>query len=143
MRYRWIAADDAAHAGAAALRHEVLRAPLGFAFAADWGDAEPGVAHVVAEEGERVVGYGWLQVSGDSARARYICVAPGARGLGVGTGLVRAIVERARGDGVGSLWLNSRVEAEGFYTRLGFTTAGGVFETETGLPHVRMEMRLG
>lgn len=59
----------------------------------------------------------------DEAGFRMLVVDPAARGLGVGTGLVRACIERARAHGVRTLRLSTQPDmttAHRIYERLGF-----------------------
>ena len=64
----------------------------------------------------------------DAAGFRMLAVAPAAQGRGVGEALVRACIERARGDGRGRLVLHSTpsmTTAHRLYERLGFRRAPG------------------
>ena len=45
----------------------------------------------------------------------------GARGAGHGAALVRWLAARAASEGISRLYLDSRVTAQGFYQKLGFT----------------------
>ncbi|HYM84721.1 MAG TPA: GNAT family N-acetyltransferase [Candidatus Dormibacteraeota bacterium] len=66
----------------------------------------------------------WFEdAADDEAVFRALAVAPEAQGLGVGTALVEACIERARRDGRAALALNTRpsmVAAQRIYERLGF-----------------------
>lgn len=63
------------------------------------------------------------------------------RGRGVGTALLRTLVEHARARGLPELSLHAQRDAVPFYERHGFTTTGAEFE-EAGIPHVRMRRGL-
>lgn len=135
--------DDPRFDQVRSLRHAVLRAPLGIPYEADWDDHGRGVRHLAAVDGTTVLGYGRVVIDLDGARIRYMCVDPEARGGGIGTAIVNALVERAREERAPMVWLNARLMAVEFYRRLGFTEVGGLFDSEeTHLPHKRMEMRL-
>lgn len=72
-------------------------------------------------------------------QVRQVAVSPAARGLGVGRELMNFIEDLARDQGADELWLESRGGAYGFYSRLGYITAGEEFISElTRLPHCRM-----
>ena len=63
------------------------------------------------------------------------------RGKGVGTALLRAMVDRARGRFIARAVLHAQVQAAGFYRRFGFIERGGPFQ-EAGIPHVEMALEL-
>ncbi|WBU38719.1 GNAT family N-acetyltransferase [Homoserinibacter sp. YIM 151385] len=86
---------------------------------------EPSVVLLVAEEGDRVVGYAivtiapLLSTSGPAAQLQEIVVDRGIRGSDLGTQLVRAVEEECVRRGVRQLTVASR-RAGGFYDRLGY-----------------------
>lgn len=63
------------------------------------------------------------------------------RGKGVGTALLRTLVEQARARGLPEISLHAQRDAVPFYERHGFVPAGAEFE-EAGIPHVRMRRAL-
>ncbi|MCX8006966.1 MAG: GNAT family N-acetyltransferase [Coriobacteriia bacterium] len=142
-RLVWVAPHDARMRAVCDLRHEVLMAPFGVPRDDDWGDDDPASSHLLALEGERVVGYVRLIVRGEEAQLRHVAVAFDRQRSGVGTALVEEACRRAAELGAGVVHLNARLPAVGFYQRLGFiVTSDEPFSTgRTGLPHVRMERR--
>jgi predicted GNAT family N-acyltransferase len=54
------------------------------------------------------------------------------------------IEDEAQRRGLTLLSLNARTTAQGFYSRIGWRTVSDVFPFgRTGVPHVRMEKRIG
>jgi predicted GNAT family N-acyltransferase len=138
-----ITADDPRFAQAAALRHEVLRAPLGIDDPGDWHDADPGVVHAVVVDDGVVLGYGRLVTGSGETRIRHMAVRESARGTGVGAAVMRELIAAAEERGASVVVLDARLPAVGFYERLGFTAEGPVFDSvETGVPHRRMTRAL-
>ncbi|MEU3345783.1 GNAT family N-acetyltransferase [Streptomyces sp. NPDC006700] len=66
-----------------------------------------------------------------------LAVTAGARGLGVGAALVRAIEDAARARGLTAVDLHAQTHALGFYERLGYTAYGPEFP-DAGIPHRAM-----
>lgn len=61
----------------------------------------------------------------------------GARGLGVGAALVRAIEDAARELGLAAVDLHAQTHALGFYERLGYVAYGPEFP-DAGIAHRAM-----
>jgi N-acetylglutamate synthase-like GNAT family acetyltransferase len=141
----WIDADDPRMAEAHALRHEALFAPFGLARDDRWDDAGVDRRHLVALDEGTVVGYASLLLEADgTGHIRQVSVRPALQGRGIGRALMAECEAEARRLGLPLVWLNARVTAEGFYRRLGYTTVSGTFPSgRTGVPHARMEKRLG
>lgn len=68
-------------------------------------------------------------------RLRGMAVEPTLQGKGLGGRLVQAGLEHIREQAGKRLWCNARVSAQGFYTKLGFTIQGEVFEIKPIGPH--------
>jgi ribosomal protein S18 acetylase RimI-like enzyme len=140
----FIIASDPLFRQAAELRHRVLYEPHGVADQLDFDDEAPGSVHAVVVEGTRVVGYGRLQRHVGETQIRHLCVDRTAQGGGLGTALLKALVDKARREGSRKVYLNARFTALGLYRRLGFVEVGSIFHTENvAVPHKRMELALG
>ncbi len=70
-----------------------------------------------------------------------MAVLPEFRNAGVGAGILRFLIDRARVRGFSRAILHAQVTAEGFYLKQGFGPAGGVFD-EAGIAHRLMEREL-
>jgi predicted GNAT family N-acyltransferase len=94
--------------------------------------------HALARDAQgRALGTGRLLPDGHIGR---MAVLASARGLGVGTALLHALMQAARERGHVEAVLSAQTHAVPFYARLGYTTMGEVYE-EAGIPHV--DMRCG
>ncbi|MDI6692691.1 MAG: GNAT family N-acetyltransferase [Anaerosomatales bacterium] len=145
VRLEWVASDDARMRDVCDLRHEVLMAPFGVARLDEWGDDDPASSHLLALDGERVVGYTRLILDGEEAQLRHVAVAFDKQRAGIGTALIQEACRAAADRGARRVWLNARLPAVPFYERLGFVvTSPEPFPAgRTGQPHVRMERLLG
>lgn len=79
--------------------------------------------YTVAEEDDRIVGYGGIDCAGNTADIMTIAVVPEVRGHGVGRGLLGHLTERARDSGADALLLEVRADnepARDLYLRAGF-----------------------
>jgi len=79
--------------------------------------------YVVAVEGERIVGYGGIDVAGDVADLMTIATTSTARGTGLGARLLEELVLRAEQAGAEALVLEVRADnepAKRLYDRHGF-----------------------
>jgi len=82
-----------------------------------------GELFLVAEDGERVVGYCIGCIGRGAASLESIAVAPSMKGRGVADALLRALLRRLRRRGVGRVGLMVKVtnlRAMGFFERYGF-----------------------
>ena len=82
----------------------------------------PGVWLTIAAVGERDVAFALARSTGDEAELLLLATRPGARKRGIGGALLRAVIDEARGRGVGTLHLEVRAgnEAVQLYVREGF-----------------------
>lgn len=85
-----------------------------------------------------VVGTGRLLPDGHIGR---MAVLAPARGTGVGTALLRALMQAARERGHRNVVLSAQTHAVPFYQRLGFAVEGEVYQ-EAGIDHVDMRRAL-
>jgi predicted GNAT family N-acyltransferase len=65
------------------------------------------------------------------------------RGEGIGTAVLRAVLEHVARHGGGLLWCSARTSARSFYERAGFVSRGDVWAEPNLGPHVMMERRVG
>jgi amino-acid N-acetyltransferase len=76
--------------------------------------------YVVAYVGAAIVGAAGVERHDEAGLLRSVAVAAAARGGGLGAGLVRECIARARERSLTSLWLLTTT-APGFFERIGFT----------------------
>jgi predicted GNAT family N-acyltransferase len=70
-----------------------------------------------------------------------MAVLASARGAGIGSRVLRALMDAAPGFGFKQIVLNAQVRVAGFYVRHGFIAEGDEF-LEVDIPHIRMRARL-
>ena len=98
---------------------------------------DPAYHHVVAETGGRAVGTARMMDDGHIGR---VAVLREFRRNGLGTGLLRALLDLGAARGIARYYLHAQVSALRFYGNLGFDPEGPVFD-EAGIPHRRMVRR--
>ena len=97
--------------------------------------------HLVAVDEGRIVGTCRVLVDGELARIGRMVVDAGLRRGGVGSALLHAGEQAARGAGARRMRLHAQVAAQGFYARSGYIAGGEPF-VEDGIDHVTMERSL-
>ncbi len=80
----------------------------------------------------------WRPDRADSWRVRGMATAEGARGKGIGTEVLAAVLAHVAGKGGGLIWCNARVPALSFYRRAGFDVHGPEWVDPVIGPHVAM-----
>jgi GNAT superfamily N-acetyltransferase len=80
----------------------------------------------------------WRPAEDGAWRLRGMATADHARGLGIGSALLRAALDHVVAAGGGLVWCNARTPARGFYARAGFSAYGEPWDLGDRGPHVRM-----
>jgi len=125
--------------GALALRHRILREPLGVEWTAEERAWEPVERHFGLMENDQVVACVVARPLGeDRFKIRQMAVEPERQREGVGKDLLVRVEARLGVEGVREFELNARDVAVGFYEKLGYTRVGEQF-VEVGIPHWKME----
>jgi GNAT superfamily N-acetyltransferase len=109
-------------------------------------ESEPANAFTVgAFEGEELIAVGLVGPEGEPGwwRVRGMATAPEARGRGVGTAVLDALLEHARVHGAKGVWASVRVPARTLYERAGLHVDSEQFELPHIGPHVIMRRELG
>ncbi len=102
-------------------------------------DSDATSLHALARDGTGgVVGTGRLLPDGHIGR---MAVLAHARGTGVGTALLTALMQAARERGDRDVVLSAQAHAAPFYARLGFAVEGAIYQ-EAGIDHVDMRRAL-
>jgi predicted GNAT family N-acyltransferase len=120
----------------ATVRRAVFCAEQGIAEALEWDGADPGAVHVLALTKREPVGTGRLLPTGKIGRLAVL--APWRR-HGVGSLVLRRLVELARARGLGGVYLHAQADSLGFYAARGFVAEGREFD-EAGIRHRRMRL---
>ena len=125
-------------------RFEALVARVGGAFLAE-RDPATEQAWIAERDGIRVGSVFLVRQSAEHAKLRLLLVEPSARGLGIGRGLVRICIERARELGYRrmTLWTNDiLLAARGSYRAAGFHLIASAPHSDFGPPMVGEEWEL-
>ncbi len=105
----------------------------------EWDEADQSCLHVLAETQKcDAVGTGRLDITGKIGR---MAVLKAYRGTGVGSLIMQSLIEAAKDRQLQEVYLNAQTHAVPFYTRHGFGAEGEQF-LEANIPHVRMRLRL-
>lgn len=105
----------------------------------EWDGLDPECMHVLARVSDGTpVGTGRLTPDDHIGR---MAVLRQWRGRGVGTAILRALLDLARRQGRRRISLNSQTAAMPFYARIGFEASGPEF-IEAGIPHRKMALDL-
>lgn len=124
------------------LRNQLLRLPLGLDVYTEDLPAERDQLHYGLFDGQSLVACAIAILKDDQrAKIRQMAVDTTFQSQGLGRKLLTAVEDDLRGRGFESLELAARVEAVGFYERLGYRTVGEQF-VEVGIPHRHMEKSL-
>ncbi|OZI48541.1 GNAT family N-acetyltransferase [Bordetella genomosp. 4] len=122
------------------VRHEVFVIEQAVPVEVELDDDDPLSVHAVAYGPDNVpVATGRLLPDGHIGR---MAVRKSARGTGVGSQVLDALITQGHGDGHRMLLLHAQTHARGFYEAHGFTADGEEF-IEAGIAHVAMTRALG
>ena len=121
------------------IRHAVFVVEQHVPEALEWDEADARSVHALASDTRGApVGCARLLPDGHIGR---VAVLASWRRHGVGTALMRRLVDVARQRGDAAVIVNAQVDAMPFYARYAFVARGDVFE-EAGILHRVMERRL-
>jgi predicted GNAT family N-acyltransferase len=124
---------------AQALRVEVFVVEQGVPVELEWDEADEVSTHTVAyDQSGQAVATGRLLPDGHIGR---MAVRKSARGQGIGTQVLSALLHEAKRQQFQELVLHAQTHAIEFYARHGFQIEGDEF-LEAGIPHRRMTLRV-
>jgi predicted GNAT family N-acyltransferase len=123
--------------GASALRRQVFVLEQGVPEALELDDMDAVSLHALACDDNGPVATGRLLPDGHIGR---MAVRRDARGAGVGSAVLCALMERARQRGDREVVLHAQMAAQDFYARHGFEPEGEVF-MDAGIEHIAMRHR--
>ncbi|MCL7747171.1 GNAT family N-acetyltransferase [Halalkalibacter alkaliphilus] len=102
---------------------------------------EEAIHFVVYSDADKPIGAGRLRFVDGYGKVERICITKDARGTGAGRELMEKIEETAQLNGIGKAKLNAQIQAQEFYSKLGYETISGEF-LDAGIPHVTMTKSL-
>lgn len=135
-----IVVGDWATLGRAAtdIRRQVFIEEQAVSQAEEWDGRDPECSHFLAYWRDQPVGTARLLPDGHLGR---VAVVERARGRGIGLQLVRAAIDAARQEGRRKIVLNAQIHALPFYEKLGFQALGREF-LDAGILHRSMQLSL-
>lgn len=138
-RFRVIDFASAHYRATLFLRQQVLREPLDLVLSERDLNGEERQWHFgLFDDPDRLIAcLVAAPADATSVRLRQMAVIPGMQGRGLGRALMRQTENHLRQRGIGQCTLHARIQAIGFYEKLGYSTTGPIF-TELGIPHQRM-----
>lgn len=117
------------------IRHEVFVIEQKVPVALEWDDMDAVCIHAVAyAESGQALGTGRLLPDGYIGR---LAVKKIARGMGVGSEILQALMQQAKKRGDHVVLLHAQIQAEEFYQGHGFIREGEEF-IEAGIMHIQM-----
>ncbi len=120
----------------------VLRAPLGMDRGTEKDKYDDRAFHVVAVCHDKVIGSARLrELSEELGSIAYVSVLPEFQNQGIGTKLIQELIEAGRKKNLKRLRLMTRINALGFYKKLGFSETGKPF-VYLDIPHIFMGFNL-
>ena len=120
----------------------VLRAPMEMDRGTEKDKHDDSAFHLVAVCNTKIIGSARLrELSPELGSIAYVAVLSEFRNQGVGTKLIKKLIEKAQDKNLTSLRLMARVNTLGFYNRLGFSQQGEPFDF-LGIPHIFMYTNL-
>ena len=125
-----------------ALRHQILRQPLGLSFSNEELENEKEDLLIAAFDDDDMLGCCMLTaLNNQTLRIRQMAVQNNLQGKGIGASLMSFVENLARDKGYRHLMMHARATAVGFYEKLGYKINGDQF-TEVGIPHHVMEKKI-
>lgn len=120
----------------------VLRSPLSLPRGSERDKYDDSAFHLIALSNNRIIGSARLRdLSSELASLAYLAVLKDFRNQGVGTKLVKNLIAKAQINNFKTLRLMSRLNALGFYQRLGFFAKGQPFNY-LGIEHIFLYLNL-
>ena len=121
-------------------RWQLLRQPWDQPRGSERDEFENSAHHLAAwDEDNRVVAVGRLHLIGDDqAQVRYMATAKTHQGCGLGRAILQKLELVAAEQNVGSIQLNARNQAMGFYQRQGYQVLGPAHHLFGSIPHSKL-----
>ncbi|MBD0344851.1 MAG: GNAT family N-acetyltransferase [Coleofasciculus sp. Co-bin14] len=120
----------------------VLRSPLEMDRGTEKDKYDDRAFHVVAVCHDQVIGSARLrELSEELGSIAYVSVLPEFQNQGIGTKLIQELIETGRKKNLKRLRLMTRINALGFYKKLGFSETGEPF-VYLDIPHIFMSFNL-
>ena len=124
-------------------RWQHLRKPLNLPLGSERDILDTESFHCMALDNQHsVIAVGSIQpTNNDAMRIRYMAVSAEFRRLGIGSLIIKQLLDHAMKRNASTCWLNARSSAVEFYQQQGFVVLGKV-DTDLKVPHFKMEASL-
>ncbi|MGK7922627.1 MAG: GNAT family N-acetyltransferase [Trichodesmium sp.] len=120
----------------------VLRAPINLERGTEKDEYDADSLHFIAVNNRQIIGSARLrEMSTELGSIAYVAILPEFQSQGVGTALIKKIIEIADQKHLKSLRVMSRINASKFYQKIGFQETGKPFDF-LGIPHQFMKFNL-
>ncbi|NES70178.1 MAG: GNAT family N-acetyltransferase [Okeania sp. SIO2D1] len=120
----------------------VLRAPINMEIGTEKDEYEDSALHIIAVYEQKIIGSARLrEMSQELGSIAYLCVLPEFQSQGIGTALIKKIIEIAKEKQLKNLRVMTRLTASKFYKRIGFIETGEPFQF-LDIPHQFMYFNL-
>lgn len=130
------------HAQVDDLRERVLRKPLGITLTEADRNIRPEMLIFATFDGGAAVASLMLDpLTAANFKLRQMCVEPSLQKGGLGRALVVYAEDHARHSGFREIEMSARLDAAGFYEKLGYAREGDIFDA-FGIQHVKMTKTL-
>lgn len=140
MEYIFINTENPMYKQVVDLRYNIFFKPYNFGLDKVYDSLEEKAIHLVCAQGKEVLGYGRLTFENDEiAVVSQLVVKESFQKQGNGKGILKYLMSFSRERGYKKIILSAKVEAKGFYERLGFISEGDVYPSKkTGIGHIKM-----
>ena len=109
----------------------------------EWDELDADCLHcLISTEQGKPIATARIQCDTAQAHIGRMAVLKPYRQQGVGTLMLRTLLEQAQLNGVKQVAINAQTTAIAFYERLGFMPVGNEFD-DAGIPHYKMTLQLG
>ncbi len=121
------------------VRNVVFVEELGIPADLEWNGLDADYYYVIARDSVgKSVATGRINDNGQIGR---MAVLPVHRGKGLGSALLKNLIQIANSKRINRVWLNAQASVKAFYAKHGFEPVGEEFE-EAGISHIKMEKQI-
>jgi len=125
------------------LRWRILRAPWGEPEGSEIDGIEDQCFHIMVTDSDKTIGVGRLQYnSAVEAQIRYMAVEKEYEGNSIGRRIVYTLEQEARNKNIGTVILDAREPAVGFYQKLGYKIEKKSYVLFNEIQHYRMTKQI-
>jgi len=137
-----LVSNDGELQGAFQVRRRVFVEEQGVPEDEEYDDCDSEALHIVAKEGDRVIGTARVQFLTDNhAKIERMAVLIPFRRKGIGTKIMTLLDEELKNRQVEQVVLHAQCAVAGFYESCGFKKYGAPF-LEVGIEHIKMQKRI-